>query len=204
MSTDFLAAFIKNPAQAKVLRVLVSNETLQLTVTTIAKRAEVSVALAERELHVLARLEIVKKIEPQFSKHKAKQEQVEHWMFNKEFKYALSLTAFVQETSPVEFKNVERALKSSGRISAVVLSGIFMGDPTRPADLLIAGDALNESRLEKAVKTLEPMFGREIRYAAFSTPEFRYRLTIQDRLFRDTLEFPHRILISKNGIFKKA
>ena len=72
-----------------------------------------------------------------------------------------------------------------------------MGDPTRPADIIIAVDALHESRLEKAIKTLEPQFGREIRYAAFSTPEFRYRLTVQDRLIRDTLDYPHLVLLDK-------
>src|SRR3989344_847814 len=32
------------------------------------------------------------------------------------------------------------------------------------------------------------------REAAFSTPEFRCRLTIQDKLIRDTLDFPHLVL----------
>jgi len=52
------------------------------------------------------------------------------------------------------------------------------------------------------VRTLEPKFGREIRYTILSTPEFRYRLTVQDRLLRDVLDFPHRILINRAGILK--
>mgnify|MGYP000556016575 CR=1 FL=1 len=60
-----------------------------------------------------------------------------------------------------------------------------------------AADTLNERRLEVAVKELEPIFGHELRYAGFSTPEFRYRLTVQDRLLSDTLDFPHRILLDR-------
>ena len=75
-----------------------------------------------------------------------------------------------------------------------------MGDATRPADLIVALDTLNERRLEAAVRGLEPIFGREIRYAAFSTPEFRYRLTVQDRLIRDTLDFPHLVLLDRTRL----
>ena len=75
-----------------------------------------------------------------------------------------------------------------------------MGDPSRPADLLVAADALNEGRLETAVRALEREFGREIRYAAFSAPEFRYRMTIQDKLLRDTLDFPHLVLLDKTRL----
>ena len=75
-----------------------------------------------------------------------------------------------------------------------------MGDPSRPADLLLAADGYNESRIEQAVRKLEPQIGREIRYAVFSTPEFRYRLTVHDRLIRDTLDFPHLILLDKTRL----
>jgi hypothetical protein len=97
----------------------------------------------------------------------------------------------------VRHEKIVSALRRGGRLAAVILSGCFLGDPSRPADLIVAADAFNERRLDKAVRDLEPMFGREIRYAAFSTPEFRYRLTIQDRLIRDTLDYPHLVLLDK-------
>ena len=204
MSSDFLADFLRNSSQAKVLRVLVPSEAKELTTSQIAKRAGVSPQLATREIKALTKLEIAKKVKASAEKgKKSKQkDRSEYWVLNRDFKYLRALAEFVQQTSSAQFKNVEQALRGSGRLSAVVLSGIFMGDPSRPADLLVAGDFLNERRLEQAVRGLELMFGREIRYAAFSTPEFRYRLTIQDRLIRDTLDFPHRVLLSKNGIFK--
>lgn len=206
MSSDFLADFLRNPSQAKVLRVLVSSEAKELSVPHIAKRAGVSAHIVNRELRALTKMEIVKKVKahPEKTKKGGKEDGGERWVLNRDFKYLRALAEFVQQTSTAQFKNIEHALKGSGRLSAVVLSGIFMGDPSRPADLLVAGDSLNERRLEQAVRGLELMFGREIRYAAFSTPEFRYRLTIQDRLIRDTLEFPHRVLLSKNGIFKNG
>ena len=199
MTADFLGQFVGNPGLARVLRVFAANNANEMPVSSIAKRAGVSTKVAIREIQALARLNIVKKTKgPKQERQKRRQE--DYWVLNDQFRYERALSAFVLETSPARFENVEKALRSSGRLPIIVLSGVFVGDPTRPADILIAGDSLNESRLEDAVRGLEPLFGREIRYAAFSTPEFRYRLTIQDRLVRDTLDFPHRILVNKGGV----
>ena len=62
MSADFLSDFLRNPAQAKVLRVLVSSEAKEQTASQIAKRAGVSPQLAVREIKALVKLEIVKKV----------------------------------------------------------------------------------------------------------------------------------------------
>src|SRR3989344_4479321 len=59
-------------------------------------------------------------------------------------------------------------------------------------------DFKHASALSKFVHETAP--GREIRYAVFSTPEFRYRLTIQDRLIRDTLDYPHLVLLDKTRL----
>jgi hypothetical protein len=122
------------------------------------------------------------------------------WTVNANFKYLPALSKFVHEVSPVHYKGIVLNLRRAGRISAVVLSGCFMGDMSRPADIIIAVDGLNENRLESAVKALEPQVGREIRYAAFSTPEFKYRLTTQDRLLREVLDYPHLILLDKTKL----
>ena len=119
------------------------------------------------------------------------------WFLDPHFPYLHALSAFVKAVSPVEHAEILETLKRSGKLSAVILSGCFVGDVTRPTDILIAGEQVSERRLEAAMKALEPAFGRELRYAAFSTPEFRYRLTVQDRLIRDTLDFPHVVLLDR-------
>ena len=126
--------------------------------------------------------------------------KVSAWTTNSDFKHLRAVSSFIHEVSPVHYDNIVGALKRGGRISAVILSGAFMGDDSRPADILIASDSINERRLERAVRSLEPAFGREIRYAAFTTPEFRYRITVQDRLIRDTLDYPHVVLLDKTRL----
>ena len=201
---DFLAQLMGDAARAKLLRVFVFSESRALTLADASKRAGLSVNAAAHPLTFLEQTGILKhenlsimlKSDPG-RKVSASKQKVAAWILELAFKHSRALSAFVHDVSQVKHDTIMSALKRTGKISAVILSGNFMGDPSRPADLIIAADSYNERRIEQAVRDLEPLFGREIRYAAFSTPEFRYRLTIQDRLIRDTLDYPHLVLLDK-------
>jgi hypothetical protein len=205
MTDDFLAKVLGNAARAKVLRAFMFSPAELFTLPTVAKRSGVAAKTAAKEMKALQELGIIKKGKLTITlasgkKVTAKKQKEQTWHFNTDFKHGRALSKFVHEVSPVSHSSIILALKGSGRLAAVILSGSFVGDPTRPADLIIAADGLNEGRLERAIRALEPEFGREIRYAAFSTPEFRYRLTVQDRLIRDTLDFPHLVLLDKTRL----
>lgn len=202
MADDFLATLLGNKNRARVLRVFVIGSPQAFTSAHVAKRSGANAASALREIKALEKLGIIKQTKLSIivgearRKVTGKQKQVA-WVFNQDFKYALALSKFIHGTSPVEHKAILDALKRSGRVSIVILSGNFMGDPSRPADLLVGIDSPNHKRLEAAVRGFEPQLGREIRYALFSTSEFEYRLTVEDRLLRDILDYPHLILLDK-------
>jgi DNA-binding HxlR family transcriptional regulator len=206
---DFLAAFIGDTARARLLRIYIFNENESFTVAEATKRGGISTTVAARALKELEQLGLLlkaKKIRMPalqngklVKKARSKSEMV--WSLNPSFVHLRAVSAFVHEASPARYDTITTALKHTGRLATVILSGNFMGDPTRPADLLVAADGLNKQRLETALKGLEQTFGREIRYATFTTPEFRYRLTIQDRLLRDTLDFPHLVLLDRTRLF---
>jgi hypothetical protein len=207
LKDDFLPEFLTNKNRARILRVFVFNAGDTMTIQDIAKRSGVAPKVALKEVKSLAKLGMIKQAKAvtitlaNTSKRKVKgNSKVAAWTTNSDFKHLRAISNFIHEVSPVRYDNIVGALKRGGRISAVILSGTFMGDDTRPADILIASDSINERRLEAAVRSLEPAFGREIRYAAFSTPEFRYRITVQDRLIRDTLDFPHVVLLDKTRL----
>lgn len=204
---DFLAQLMGDPARAKLLRVFVFSEARALTLADAAKRAGLSVNAAARPFKFLEQMGVLKhenvsimlKSDPA-RKIGAVKQKVPAWILSPDFKHVRALSSFVHEVSLVRHDVVMQALKRGGKLATVILSGSFMGDPSRPTDLLVAVDAVNERRLDQAVRDLEPAFGREIRYAAFSTPEFRYRLTIQDRLIRDTLDYPHLVLLDRSRL----
>lgn len=203
MAKDFLAQFMGSLPRARVVRTFILNDGETFTAKEIAKRSGVSGQAAAKEVKALAELGIIAKVKGEAAARRPRKARVaaeEQWGVNHTFAHMRTLSAFIRDTSPVQNANVLSALKGSGRLSLVVVSGFFTGDSSRPADLLIAGESLDTRRIERAMRALEPNVGRELRYAAFSTPEFRYRLTVQDRLIRDTLDYPHRILLNKAGL----
>ena len=206
MKDDFLSTFIGSPPRARILRALIFNENEVFNAKKAGRRAGVSAEAAKHELDALQKLGMVRKgravVAPERKvKSLLKMSKLETvWFLNANFPHLRALSSFVREISPIRYDQVLGALRRSGKLSAVILSGSFTGDPSRPADILVAADSLNERRLEVAVKELEPIFGRELRFAAFSTPEFRYRLTIQDRLIRDTLDYPHLVLLDRSRL----
>ena len=206
MAEDFLARFMGNTSRAKVLRAFFLDQSGVFTAPLAAKRAGVSLRAALKEIKALEKLGILKlgkfviTLGNSNNRTIEGKQKKEAWAIDPTFKHSVALSKFVHEVSPVHYTSILKGLKGAGRFVAVVLSGSFVGDPSRPADLLVAADGLNEGRLETAIRALERQFGREIRYAAFSGPEFRYRLTIQDRLMRDTLDFPHLVLLDKGRL----
>lgn len=208
MSDDFLSAFLANKIRARLLRVFILSPENMYTVRQAAHRAGVSVSAADTELKALERIGVLKQGKVTVSVKSAGGRKVEGrqkeytWSFNLRFPYARALSLFVHEISPMEHRDIIDTLKPSGKLASIILSGSFVGDISRPIDLIVAGEPLNEGRLERAVRALESQFGRELRYAAFSTSEFRYRLTIEDRLIRETIDFPHVVLLDNARLFK--
>lgn len=205
MKQDVLHLFF-GKQRARVLRLFIFNPADSFTLAQIAKRSGVSMSLTGKEVQYLERIGVVKRgtysiqIAGQRRRVEGKQRE-QMWTLNQEYVYLRALSAFVHEVSPVPSEEIVAALKRVGKLSVVALSGVFVGDSSRPADLVVAADTLKEKRLERAVRELEPKIGRDIRYAAFTTDEFRYRLTIRDRLIRDTFDYPHVILIDRMQLF---
>ena len=111
-----------------------------------------------------------------------------------------ALDTFIRDTTSVRPQDVVSKLRRAGTLRLVTLSGLFTGTIESKVDLLVVGDGLEERPLMQAVHALEAELGREIRYAFFTTPDFRYRLGVYDRLLRDVFDYPHRVLLDKIGL----
>ncbi len=119
---------------------------------------------------------------------------------NPKFEYREALDTFIRETMNVRSSSIIELLRKAGTFRLIALSGHFTGVLEPQVDLLVVGDNLDERALASAVHSLEADLGREIRYASFSTVDFRYRLGVYDRLLRDVFDYPHRLLIDKIGL----
>ena len=91
-------------------------------------------------------------------------------------------------------------MRRAGAIRLVALSGLFTGVIESKVDLLIVGDRIEDRVIANIVRTLEAELGRELNYASFLTPDFRYRIGVYDRLIRDVFDYPHTLLVDKIGM----
>jgi hypothetical protein len=121
-------------------------------------------------------------------------------VINKDFEFLIPLQNLLIENGSVGENEIIDKLKKAGNLKLVIIAGVFMQDLNSRADILIVGDNLNDSFLEKSIQALESEVGKELRYVVFETADFKYRLGIYDKLLRDILDYSHKKLINKIGV----
>lgn len=175
----------------KMLRLFVFNQEAAFTLGQISERTKLSKEAVRRELTDLLAAGLLRK-------KKGKGPAAYH--VDPRFEYLAPLTIFVRDTTSVSSERIIAACKKAGNLKMVALSGFFTGILEPQVDLLVVGDNLDERALLISVRALEAELGREIRYASFPTPDFRYRLGVYDRLLRDVFDYPHRVLVDRIGL----
>ncbi|HVB20112.1 MAG TPA: hypothetical protein VNF51_02430 [Candidatus Paceibacterota bacterium] len=186
-----LARIFGSGAHLKTLRLFVFNKDSVFTLADIAGRTKLSKEVVRRSLAEFLAAGLVRKkgaLVPS------------RYQTNSHFEYLDALDTFIRETTNVRPQDMLKALKRTGALRLIALSGLFTGVLEAQIDLLVVGDNLDERTLANAVHSLEAELGREIRYASFSTADFRYRFGVYDRLLRDVFDYPHRLLIDKIGV----
>lgn len=189
---DSLSRLFGSPARLKLLRLFIFNQDVAFTLEEAMERAKLSKDIARKELASLSAIGVVKR--------KKGKGGVYGYAANAQFEHLHALDTFIRQTCVLRPDDIVATLKKTGMLKLVVLSGLFTGIVESQADLLVVGDTLDERAITRAVATLEAELGREIRYAFFPTPDFRYRLGVYDRLLRDVFDYPHRIILDRIGM----
>lgn len=191
---DPLSRIFGSSARLKLLRLFIFNDDSAFTPTAVAFRARTSKDATRKELAVLLSAGFVKK---RTGKGTA------GYVANKKYPHYEALAEFVRATTDISDGDAITALKKAGSLRLVALSGLFTGAIESKIDLLVVGDKLEERSLATAVRALEAELGRELRYASFTTEEFKYRQGVYDRLLRDLFDYPHRAILDKLGVTNK-
>jgi hypothetical protein len=191
---DPLARLFGTPTRLKLLRLFLFNDDMAFGLADATFRAKAPKDLARKEIALLVACGILrKKLGKQGSAYVA----------DKRFAHYDALKMFLRTTTDVSDTYLLTVLKKAGALRLVTLSGLFTGAIESKVDLLVVGDKLEEKPLTNAIHALEAELGRELRYASFSTEEFKYRLGVYDRLLRDTFDYPNRTVVDKLGVTNK-
>lgn len=165
-------------------------------VKEIVDRVKSNHSKVRRELATLEKIELVKRR----VSHKSRTGY--GFALNLQFPYLNPLHNFLVNTEPLQSKDLIRKFGKVGSMKLIVVAGVFMQDPESRVDMLIVGDNVKRANLEHTVKTLESEIGKELKYAYFTTEDFKYRVSMFDKLTRDILDYPHRKVLDKLGIFE--
>ena len=194
----------------KILRLFLFNPDQPFEMSDIIEKTKVPEEVVRVERGMLERVGLLKKrsFYKEVPRKRGKRtelvkKRVSGYILDPSFPYLEPLQHFFIETATIDNATLLKKLRKGGSPKTVIVSGFFVGDDAVPGeriDLLIVGDHMNERRLAPAIKDVESEMGREIRYAVFSTKDFQYRLDIRDRLIRDILDYPHKILIDRLGV----
>lgn len=189
---EILAKLFGNEEKVKVIKLFLFNSETTFTLSEIRLRTKSQVSKLKKELNNLESLHLIRK-------RRGGKIRTYRYFLNRDFAYLGSLQDFFLSTEPLLPEKIIKKLNRLGSIKLVLVSGVFIKDSESRVDMLVVGDNVKRASLEKTMGVIESEVGKEIKYAYFSTEDFKYRLSMFDKLIRDVLDYPHKIVLNKLG-----
>lgn len=191
---DTLTRLFGSTAKVKILKLFVFNPGRIFDVRQIAQHTKEGERDVRSELTALLRMGLI------YKRKSRARGKGSGFTLDQDFAYLEPLETFLTKVNYISPKEMGKKLGKAGVIKLIIISGIFIDHPESRLDLLVVGDHLKKNVLLNAIRTIESEIGREIHFAYFETPDFRYRLGLYDKLLRDLLEYPHEKIVNKLGI----
>ncbi len=198
---DSLSILFGSTARVKLLRFFLFNPSKEFTFEEISRRAKLVRRTARTEMNSLEKAGIIKskQIYQTVPGH-SKRVRVYAYTLNKEFGELQALQTFLFETAPINGKTLLKHLRKAGVLDFVCIAGVFVKEFEHRLDVMVAMKKLPESKVETAIRAMEAEVGIEIRYAAFTSEELLYRVSLYDKLTRDLFDYKHQILVDRIGV----
>lgn len=204
---DVLGKLFGSESKVKIMRLFLFNPETPFGSEDVAERAKISLPSARHEIKTLRKTKLIKSkqfvkrvVRKRGRENRFARKKVGGWMLNPAFSYLAELQRLLLDRSLLKGEEIVRRLSSSGRLKLVIIAGVFIQDPDSRVDVLVVGDRLRRGALEHAIRALEAEIGKELKYAAFETSEFNYRLGMYDKLVRDILDYPHKTVLDRIGL----
>lgn len=189
--------------RVRIMRMFLFNPDSVYSVDSVSSRTGASRRIVDKEMIVLQKAGLLKRkffFKTTRDKKGKRKKKSNGWILDKDFPYFKSLENLLIEQSLISEEEVIKRLAKVAKLKLVVVAGIFIRDSDSRVDILLVGDNFKKSALIRVMKGFEAEIGKEIRYAAFDTAEFSYRIGMYDKLLRDIFDYPHRKILNKLGL----
>jgi hypothetical protein len=185
---EVLSKLFGSEVKVKMIRLFLFNPETAFSVKDISERVKDPESKVRREITNFLKMDFIKK---------RKIGKKQGFVMNHNFSYLYPLQNFLINTEPLHPREIIKKVGRLGSIKLIIIAGVFIQDPESRADILIVGDNVKRGNLEKVVKVLESEIGKELKYAYFTTEDFKYRMSMFDKLTRDILDYPHKKILNK-------
>ena len=193
MSIQILEQLFDSQTKVRLLKLFLRNPDAVFTLAEIAVKIQMEAGACRRQIEKLESIKLV------LSRVKGGRK---YYFINKKFDFYNELGTLVLKSSPTSKKKILDDSKQLGKISLLVISGVFIGAENTRADIMIVGDDIEEKKVNDYIKALEAEVGKEIDFVVLTTADFKYRYEMFDRFIRDVFEKKHETLINKFGFVR--
>jgi len=204
---DILEKLFGSVARVKMMKLFLLNGTNIFDREDIIKRSKANRSQVGKEIILLEKIGFIRK--RSFFKekvdgrtNKTSKRRSSGYALDPSFPYLHQLKSLLVHSEPITDSSIIKRLSRYGNIKFVVTAGIFIQDEDSRLDLLVVGDKLKTGHLQNVISVMESEIGTELRYSIMKTSDFKYRISICDRLIRDVLDYPHQVVVDKFGISK--
>lgn len=192
---ETLGRIFGSETKVKIMRLFLFSPDKVFDTKTIGEKIDEDSGRVRRELSILEKIDFLKR---RVGNRNGK--QVQGYIMNSNFSYLLPLQNFLINIEPLQPKELIKKITKLGSVKLIIVAGVFIQDPESRVDVFIVGDGIKKSNLENLMLSLEAEIGKELKYAQFTTEDFKYRLSMFDKLTRDILDYPHKKILNKLGI----
>ncbi len=194
-----LAKLFSSEALVKIMRLFLMNRNVGFENKDVSKHCRTKPAATKREILLLQSIGFIRKVS--FYKlimvrKVEKKRKVSGWAINPEFPYLAALFDLLITSKSIDKKQLISRIRKTGKVKMLVLAGAFLKDEASRLDILAVGDGISQKKFENVVRNLESEIGKELRYSAFTVDEFKYRISMYDKLVCDVFDFNHEIVLS--------
>ena len=193
-----LKLFLLNPAEKFYIRQLSRNLKLQLN--SVRRELEnlekfgILTSDMKNEEEINGEREAVRA-----SSSPAGGQEKKYFRANPNFVLFDEIKALIVKAQILYEKDFVKKLNSIGKVKLLVLTGIFVNNPSTLIDILIVGK-INKPKLIKLIRELEDELGKEINFTVFDNQEFKYRRDITDIFLYGILDGRKLVVIDEVGL----
>ena len=201
---NMLEKLFGSNARVKILKLFLLNPAEKFYIRQLSRDLKLQLNSVRRELDNLEKFGILTSDMKNDEEGKGEPEaaggqEKKYFRANPNFVLFDEIKALIVKAQILYEKDFVRKLNAIGKVKLLVLTGIFVNNPSTLIDILIVGK-INKPKLVKLIRELEIELGKEINFTVFDNHEFKYRRDITDIFLYGILDGRKLVVIDEVGL----